>query len=239
MGMVDWKKLTRGGGNVEKEGGGEEDGSGDGPAEAVGRLDNVQISMLNVDESKINYEMIELLVHQICSAPDHQVPLAQHGTLGAVLVFLPGMGEIQRAFDTLADSTRLNGKVWALPLHSSLPQADQVKVFERAPAGLRKVVLATNVAETSITIDDCAFVIDSGRAREVEFAPETGLSRLADVWVSQAAARQRRGDQERAHGPQLGERGVLVQRPAARQETLPLIECRDANLNRVPAPTVD
>ena len=193
MGIGDWRKSTSVGGDDEEEGAGEDDGSGDGPAEAVGRLDNVQISMLNVDESKINYEMIELLVHHICSAPDHQVPLAQHGTLGAVLVFLPGMGEIQRAFDTLADSTRLNGKVWALPLHSSLPQADQVKVFERAPAGLRKVVLATNVAETSITIDDCAFVIDSGRAREVEFAPETGLSRLADVWVSQAAARQRRG----------------------------------------------
>lgn len=64
---------------------------------------------------------------------------------------------------------------------------------ECLPRGVRKVVLATNVAETSITIDDCGFVIDTGRAREVEFVPETGLSRLADVWVSQAAARQRRG----------------------------------------------
>ncbi|MGB1596568.1 MAG: hypothetical protein ACPIOQ_27655, partial [Promethearchaeia archaeon] len=133
----DWRKSTSVGGDDEEEGAGEDDGSGDGPAEAVGRLDNVQISMLNVDESKINYEMIELLVHHICSAPDHQVPLAQHATLGAVLVFLPGMGEIQRAFDTLADSARLNGKVWALPLHSSLPQADQVKVFERPRACAR------------------------------------------------------------------------------------------------------
>lgn len=170
------------------------DGEGEGGPGEDGRLDSVGISMLNVDEARVNYELIELLVAHICAEPSLQLPAGSPAGLGAVLVFLPGMGEITQALERLQDSPRLRGfKLQLLPLHSTLPSSDQLAVFQRPPAGTRKVVLATNIAETSITIDDCVFVIDTGRAREVQFEPASGLSRLADVWVSQAAARQRRG----------------------------------------------
>ena len=84
-------------------------------------------------------------------------------------------------------------KLWILPLHGSLPASEQAKVFRRPPPGWRKVVLSTNVAETSVTIDDVAVVIDTGRAKEMRHDAVADLARLELQWVSKAAARQRRG----------------------------------------------
>ena len=81
---------------------------------------------------------------------------------GAVLVFVQGVGEIKQCVSAI--TRRLKGqKTWVLGLHGSLSSEDQRRVFRRPPNGTRKIVVATNVAETSITIDDCAFVIDTGR----------------------------------------------------------------------------
>jgi ATP-dependent RNA helicase DHX57 len=80
-----------------------------------------------------------------------------------------------------------------LPLHGSLPPQAQVAVFKHYGAGHRKIVLATNVAETSITIADVTAVIDTGRMKEMHFDSAGGIAKLADVWVSRASARQRRG----------------------------------------------
>ena len=73
-----------------------------------------------------------------------------------------------------------------LPLHSSLSPSEQQQVFDTMPPGVRKVVLATNIAETSITIDDAVFVIDSGRAKQSMFDERKQMRRLVDVWISQA-----------------------------------------------------
>ena len=80
-----------------------------------------------------------------------------------------------------------------LPLHGGLPPAQQARVFDPPPKGLRKVVVATNVAETSITIDDCTVVIDWCRVKELAFDSTRGITRLRTTMVSQAAAQQRRG----------------------------------------------
>jgi HrpA-like RNA helicase len=84
-------------------------------------------------------------------------------------------------------------RAWVLPLHGALPAEEQRRVFERPPPGAIKVVLATNVAETSITIDDVGFVIDAGRVKEERYDAERRIGSLEDVLVSAAAAKQRRG----------------------------------------------
>ena len=80
-----------------------------------------------------------------------------------------------------------------LPLHGSLPPDEQRRVFLRPPPGVTKIVLATNVAETSITIDDVTFVVDTGRAKLLTYDPTSRLASLDDVLISEAAAKQRRG----------------------------------------------
>jgi len=114
---------------------------------------------------------------------------------GAVLVFLPGLADITSVLNLCSSDRRLGDhrRFRVLPLHSSLSPAEQSAVFETMPAGVRKVVLATNIAETSITIDDAVFVIDSGRAKQMLFNEQKQMRRLVDVWVSQAEARQRAG----------------------------------------------
>ena len=81
---------------------------------------------------------------------------------GSILIFLPGSGEINRVCNALQRSPDVGQLVWALPLHGALATQDQRKVFQRPPPGKTKVVVSTNIAETSITIDDVVHVIDSG-----------------------------------------------------------------------------
>jgi ATP-dependent helicase HrpB len=108
-------------------------------------------------------------------------------TPGDVLAFLPGVGEIQRASEALAGERDLA----VLPLYGDLPAERQDEVLR--PLSRRKVVLATNVAETSITIDGVTGVVDSGLVRRLRFDPSTGLDRLELGKVSRASADQRAG----------------------------------------------
>jgi ATP-dependent RNA helicase DHX57 len=110
-------------------------------------------------------------------------------TDGGILIFLPGMMEIERALQTI----RHKSKFHALPLHASLPPSDQRRVFPPAPKGTRKVIAATNVAETSITIPDIVAVIDTGRVKETTFDPVTRTQKLIETWASRASCAQRRG----------------------------------------------
>ena len=111
---------------------------------------------------------------------------------GSILVFLPGQGEIRRTADLLAERIR-RPDVQVAPLYGALDPAEQDRAISPAPAGVRKVVLATSIAETSLTIEGVRVVIDSGVARVPRFDPASGLTRLATVRVSRAAADQRRG----------------------------------------------
>ncbi len=111
---------------------------------------------------------------------------------GSILAFLPGQGEIRRVEERLRDRTDGRNVVLA-PLYGAMDVKAQDLALEPAPAGLRKVVLATSIAETSITIEGVRVVIDCGLARVPRFEPDVGVTRLETVRVSRAAADQRRG----------------------------------------------
>lgn len=111
---------------------------------------------------------------------------------GSLLVFLPGMTEIRRAERTLLDSV-LSPEVLVAPLHGDLPQEAQDRAIAPTPPAKRKIVLATSIAETSLTIDGVRVVIDAGQLRLPRFDPRTGLTRLETIRVTQDAADQRRG----------------------------------------------
>jgi ATP-dependent helicase HrpB len=119
------------------------------------------------------------------------VELALRENAGDVLVFLPGLREIQRAeslLSTLADS----GEAELLTLHGELPVEQQASVMRAGEHG-RRIVLATNVAESSVTLPGVRAVVDTGLAREPRFEPNSGFSRLTTVSISQASADQRAG----------------------------------------------
>ncbi|HET7594882.1 MAG TPA: ATP-dependent helicase HrpB, partial [Stellaceae bacterium] len=111
---------------------------------------------------------------------------------GSLLVFLPGGAEIRRVERFLAEA-ELDASITVAPLYGDLPQAAQDEAIRPAPAGRRKVVLATPIAETSLTIEGIRVVIDSGLMRVPRFEPRSGMTRLETVRVSQASAEQRRG----------------------------------------------
>ena len=111
---------------------------------------------------------------------------------GSVLVFLPGQGEIHRTVQRLNERSR-DPSVDVVALYGSLDKGEQDRAIEPAPPGRRKVVLATSVAETSLTIEGVRVVIDGGLSRVPRFEPSSGLTRLATVKVSRSSAEQRRG----------------------------------------------
>lgn len=112
---------------------------------------------------------------------------------GSVLAFLPGQGEIARTAERLAERFRNRPEIEVAPLYGALDPRDQDRAIAPAPQGKRKVVLATSIAETSLTIQGVRVVVDCGLARVPRFDPASGLTRLATVRVSRAAADQRRG----------------------------------------------
>ena len=112
---------------------------------------------------------------------------------GSLLVFLPGQAEIRRVNQQLADALGSRSDILLCPLHGELDLAAQRAAIEPAPAGLRKVVLATNIAETSLTIDGVRVVIDAGLARVPRFDPGSGMTRLDTQRISRASATQRAG----------------------------------------------
>ncbi|KAI4172524.1 MAG: hypothetical protein LQ346_008593, partial [Caloplaca aetnensis] len=108
---------------------------------------------------------------------------------GGILIFLPGVVEISRTLDAIRGLPNIH----ALPLHASLLPSEQRRVFPPPPRGKRKVIAATNVAETSITIEDIVAVIDCGKVKETSFDPQNNMVKLEEVWASRAACKQRRG----------------------------------------------
>jgi ATP-dependent helicase HrpB len=111
---------------------------------------------------------------------------------GSLLVFLPGMAEIRRVERKLLD-LNLGSNVLIAPLHGDLPQEAQDRAIAPAQPGTRKIVLATSIAETSLTIDGVRIVIDAGLLRVPRFDPRSGLTRLETIRVTQDSAEQRRG----------------------------------------------
>ncbi|HKS13482.1 MAG TPA: ATP-dependent helicase HrpB [Pseudomonas sp.] len=112
---------------------------------------------------------------------------------GSLLVFLPGQAEIRRVHQSLQDALGDRRDLLLCPLHGELDLNAQRAAIEPAPHGLRKIVLATNIAETSLTIDGVRVVIDAGLARVPRFDPGSGMTRLDTQRISRASATQRAG----------------------------------------------
>lgn len=127
---------------------------------------------------------------RILQGIDQRYPPEERGDL---LLFLSGVAEIstvQEACQIYATHTRR----WiVLPLHSTLSLAQQDKVFDIAPPGVRKCIISTNIAETSVTIDGVRFVVDSGKVKEMSFDPKAKMQRLQEFWISRASSEQRKG----------------------------------------------
>jgi ATP-dependent RNA helicase DHX29 len=140
-------------------------------------------NLARVNDEIIDFDLLEALVGYIHETQDP----------GAVLVFLPGMGEIVRALGRFESNKRLDD-CWFVALHSSISSAEQQKAFQSPPRGFsRKIVLSTNIAETSLTIEDIVYVVDSGKVKERRYDAKRAMSLLVETWVSVASAKQRRG----------------------------------------------
>ncbi|KAJ9559044.1 hypothetical protein OSB04_013658 [Centaurea solstitialis] len=135
--------------------------------------------------SEIDLGLVEATIEYICR---HEGP-------GAILVFLTGWDEISKVLDSVKANNFLGNpsKFLILPLHGSMPTVNQREIFDRPPSSMRKVVLATNIAESSITIDDVVYVIDCGKAKETSYDALNKLACLLPSWISKASAHQRRG----------------------------------------------
>ncbi|XP_053787405.1 3'-5' RNA helicase YTHDC2-like isoform X8 [Vidua chalybeata] len=138
------------------------------------------------DDEKVDLDLIMHLLHSICHSCD----------AGAVLIFLPGYDEIVSLRDRiLLDDKRFAAnahRYQVFMLHSSVQTLDQKKVLETPPFGIRKIILSTNIAETSITVNDVVFVIDSGKVKEKSFDVLSRVTVLKMGWISKASAVQRK-----------------------------------------------
>uniref|UniRef100_A0A182W6T2 RNA helicase n=1 Tax=Anopheles minimus TaxID=112268 RepID=A0A182W6T2_9DIPT len=132
-------------------------------------------------ENNQNQLIVELLYYITCSKPP-----------GAILVFLPSLAQISDVNKLIRDHRMLaQARLLVFPLHSHLPTRDQTVVFERPPEGVRKIILSTNIAETSITIDDIVYVVNAGRHKLNRY--DNGVSVLRDEWISVSNEIQRKG----------------------------------------------
>jgi hypothetical protein len=131
---------------------------------------------------QIDLGLVEATLEHICVKEEE----------GAILVFLTGWDEISKLIERLKSNPVLNdsSRFLMLPLHGSMPTINQREIFQRPPRGVRKIVLATNIAETSITIDDVVYVIDCGKAKETSYDALNKLACLLPSWVSKASAHQ-------------------------------------------------
>ncbi|KAG2736322.1 hypothetical protein G9P44_000412 [Scheffersomyces stipitis] len=140
------------------------------------------------EKGNINFD----LVARLCLHIDDK--LDSEGNDGSILIFLPGIMEINQCVSIIERAFSKRDKPsWTLPLHSALSSMEQKRVFKVPAKGTRKIVVSTNVAETSITIPDCVVVVDGGRSKTMFYDPEKNTTRLIENWCSKAEIGQRRG----------------------------------------------
>ncbi|KAM8952308.1 putative ATP-dependent RNA helicase DHX34 [Pelodytes ibericus] len=127
---------------------------------------------------------------RVLQAIDQKYPADERGDL---LIFLSGVTEISSVLEAVQVYATHTQRWITLPLHSTLSIAEQDKVFDLAPPGVRKCIISTNIAETSVTIDGVRFVLDSGKVKEMSFDPKAKMQRLQEFWISRASSEQRKG----------------------------------------------
>ncbi|XP_061119736.1 ATP-dependent RNA helicase DHX29 [Conger conger] len=142
-----------------------------------------------MNPNKINMDLILDLLDYLDKSPQFA------DIRGAALVFLPGLAHIQQLYDLLSTDRRFRAKerYMLVALHSTLSSQDQAAAFTVPPAGKRKIVLSTNIAETGVTIPDVVFVIDTGKTKENRYHESSQMSSLVETFISKASALQRQG----------------------------------------------
>eukprot|EP01063_Lacrimia_lanifica_P029149 TRINITY_DN4399_c1_g2_i1.p1 TRINITY_DN4399_c1_g2~~TRINITY_DN4399_c1_g2_i1.p1 ORF type:complete len:779 (+),score=305.04 TRINITY_DN4399_c1_g2_i1:120-2339(+) len=146
---------------------------------------SVQRNLAMVNEDVLDHDLVVATV-------DH---IDAHAPPGAVLVFVPGYANIQLLTDLLVHGVRhdVRQRRRVVPLHSSVSWEVQQTAFVPPPDGVRKIVIATNIAETSITVNDVVYVVDTGKAKQLTHNHDTNIAALQETWISKAAAKQRMG----------------------------------------------
>ncbi|KAF8215940.1 P-loop containing nucleoside triphosphate hydrolase protein [Mycena galopus ATCC 62051] len=147
-------------------------------------LDDASISAIQIitRSDRLDFQFIAEVVRYIITDPKNK--------RGGILIFLPGVPEIRQCMDAMHTALP-GGQADVFPLHANLSNDEQRRVFMKTSKW--KVIAATNVAETSITIDDVIYVVDAGKVKETQYDPETSMSRLVETYITRAAGRQRRG----------------------------------------------
>ncbi|KLO14452.1 P-loop containing nucleoside triphosphate hydrolase protein [Schizopora paradoxa] len=180
------------------------------------------------DDLEIPYPLVALTIAHVMKKSES----------GHVLVFLPGWDEIQHVHKiitdrhlslgvNLADSSRYGIHI----LHSTIPLAEQQQIFETPPPGIRRIILSTNIAETSVTIPDVVYVVDTAKIKENRFDPERHISSLVSAWVGTSNLNQRAGRAGR-HRP--GEYyGIISKDQASRLHTHQTVEIKRVDLSNV------
>lgn len=133
----------------------------------------------NTEKITINFAKTAQVIKYIC----------QHKPPGAILCFLPGWNEITKVQSVLENLLDVNQLI--LPIHSKMSHNDQRRIFERASPHTRKIILATDIAETGITVSDVVYVVDTAVRKEMRWNNEKDLSYVSNCWVSQANVQQR------------------------------------------------
>ncbi|KAL0951184.1 hypothetical protein HGRIS_007914 [Hohenbuehelia grisea] len=178
---------------------------------------------------------LELPYPLICLTISH---VLQRTDSGHVLVFLPGWDDIMAVQKTLANPAAPLGlnfsdtsKYSIHLLHSTIPLAEQQVIFDPPPAGVRRIILATNIAETSITIPDVVYVIDTAKVKEQRYDPERHMSSLVSAWVGSSNLNQRAG---RAGRHRSGEYfGILSRQHAENLNAYQTVEMKRVDLSNV------
>eukprot|EP00698_Gefionella_okellyi_P018047 TRINITY_DN5379_c0_g1_i1.p1 TRINITY_DN5379_c0_g1~~TRINITY_DN5379_c0_g1_i1.p1 ORF type:complete len:2125 (+),score=588.22 TRINITY_DN5379_c0_g1_i1:192-6377(+) len=134
-------------------------------------------------KAEVSDQMMEVIVHVVLALAQPQE---------CVLVFLPGIGEITTCWN-MFERIAPRAPIHLLALHSTVPREEQEAAFAPPPDGLCKVILSTNIAESSVTIPDVLYVIDAGLQREIQFVESRGMPALMRSWCSQASGKQRQG----------------------------------------------
>ena len=150
-----------------------------------GPVISIEDLIKRVDEANIDYDLLGHLIKQL-------ILNREVGDDGSILVFMSGAQEISNAIESIGAYTQ-GLSVLTLPLHGGLPSHDQNLVFKPAPRGTTKVIVSTNVAETSITIPDCTIVIDSCREKQSSYDPVNRMPLLLEDFAAKANLKQRRG----------------------------------------------
>ncbi|KAG0018225.1 hypothetical protein BGZ81_010330 [Podila clonocystis] len=180
-----------------------------------------KIKTMELYAERIDYELIVASVQDILRRKEPAGSVD-----GAILIFLPGVMEIKKCIDALTLFSRsVPQTLDIMPLHAALTPKEQNSIFSPVRKGVRKIVVATNVAETSITIDGVVYVIDSGRVKETRM--ENNMTKLVETWTSFASTRQRKGRAGRT-------RPGIVYKLFSRKQSAKLAPQQDPEILRIP-----